>query len=81
VPRHLRCRECRALLGSVHGETLRPREGMRISVYPSAGRVTMICPACGAARDWRDGCVLIERARVVDSVATDEAATGRRSER
>ena len=79
MTRHLRCRECRTTLGAVHGETLRPVTGLRIAVHVAAGRVTITCPECGAVRDWRDGCVLIERSRVVDSTATtDEAATGRR---
>jgi hypothetical protein len=52
---------------------------MRISVDVAAGRVSLTCPACGAVRDWREGSVLIERKRVIDSIAaTDEAATGRR---
>lgn len=79
MPRHLRCRGCATVLGAVHGNTLRPVDGMRVAIDVSARRVSLTCPACGAIRDWRDGCVLIERQRVIDSrVAIDEAATGRR---
>lgn len=81
MTRRLQCRACREILGAVHGDTLRPRDGLRIAVDVTARRVTLTCPACGMVRDWRDGCVLIERVRVVDSEAIDEAATGRRRER
>lgn len=79
VARQLRCQGCRASLGTVHGSTLLPLSGIRVSIDMQARRVTLTCPACGKPRDWRDGRVLIERERVIDSLATtDETATGRR---
>lgn len=81
MSRTLRCQQCREVLGTVHGEALRPTVGARLLVDLAARRASITCPACGTVRDWREGCVLIERSRVLDSTITDGAASGRRSER